>query len=64
MAYAKRNSVIRGSISRDKGDRWTHSERLYPVNFVSRKRAVSWLLRKLEREHPGCQEYDAEIIDD
>jgi hypothetical protein len=53
--------VLEGRIQRHRGG--VESRRRYVVEFKSRKRAINWLLRKLEREHPGCFEYEATIVE-
>jgi hypothetical protein len=53
--------VLEGRIQRHRSG--VESRRHYVVEFKSRKRAINWLLRKLEREHPGCFEYEATIIE-
>lgn len=55
--------VLLGAVVRRKeGNRTVVSERRYPVRFKNRKRAIAWLIKKLDREYPDANEISAEIV--
>ena len=42
---------------------WTEARARYVTRIANRKHAITWALRKIEREHPGFTEYEATITD-
>jgi hypothetical protein len=43
--------------------RWSEARTKYVTRIGNRKRAINWALRKVEREYPGFNEYEATILD-